>query len=97
MDPMTQVNCIRCHETREAIEGTSYGGKVGEMLKAEVCNVCWKEWYEQSVKLINEHRLNLREPAARDFLSTQMKIFLGKLPPPPPLPNTPTVSVSLTD
>ncbi len=76
------VLCIRCKQTRGEIEGVSYGGKVGEALKKTVCNICWKEWYDQSVKIINEYRLNLREPSAREFLATQMKIFLGMLPPP---------------
>ena len=80
---MPEVECVRCHQKRGAIEGTPYGGKIGEELKAKVCNVCWKEWFEgMSIKIINEYRLNLREPAAREFLSTQMKIFFNMQPPP---------------
>jgi len=82
MSDLPHVTCIRCHQTREAIEGASYGGKIGEEIKGKVCNICWKEWYEQSIKIINEYRLNLREASAREFLSTQMKIFLGLLPAP---------------
>jgi Fe-S cluster biosynthesis and repair protein YggX len=60
----------------------SYGGKIGAELKEKVCNVCWTEWYGQSVKIINEYRLNLREAADRETLSTQMKIFFRMLPAP---------------
>ncbi|MBI3805856.1 MAG: Fe(2+)-trafficking protein [Nitrospirae bacterium] len=79
---MADVTCIRCGQTRGEIEGMPYGGKVGEELKAKVCNVCWKEWYDMSVKIINEYRLNLREPAAREFLATQMRIFFKMQEPP---------------
>jgi len=79
---MADVACIRCGQTRGAIEQVSYGGKIGAALKETVCNVCWTEWYAQSVKIINEYRLNLREASAREFLSTQMKIFFRMLPPP---------------
>ncbi len=72
---MADVTCIRCGQTREEIEGTPYGGKIGQTLKEKVCNVCWKEWYEQSIKIINEYRVTLRDQKGRDFLATQMKIF----------------------
>lgn len=80
---MADVTCIRCGQTRAEIEGMPYGGKVGVELKAKVCNVCWKEWYDMSVKIINEYRLNLREPTAREFLATQMRIFFKMQSPPP--------------
>ena len=81
---MAEVECVRCHQKRQAIEGTPYGGKIGEELKAKVCDVCWQEWLkEMSIKIINEYRLNLGEASARQFLSTQMKIFFGLQPPPP--------------
>jgi len=79
---MADVTCIRCEETREEIEGTPYGGRIGQTLKEKVCNVCWQEWYEQSIKIINEYRISLRDQKGRDFLATQMKIFL-KLEPAP--------------
>jgi Fe-S cluster biosynthesis and repair protein YggX len=60
----------------------SYGGKIGAALREQVCNVCWTEWYAQSVQIINEYRLNLREAADRETLSTQMKIFFRMLPAP---------------
>jgi Fe-S cluster biosynthesis and repair protein YggX len=91
---MAEVDCIRCHQRREEIQKMAYGGAIGAALQEKVCNVCWQAWYEQSVKIINEYRLNLREADARTFLSTQMKIFFGMLPPPsegtlPPLGTPP--------
>jgi len=79
---MAEVICIRCHQRGEEIIQMTYGGAIGAELKAKVCNACWEMWYGQSVKIINEYRLNLREPSARVVLSTQMKIFFGMIPPP---------------
>lgn len=73
---MVEINCTRCGQTREEIEGTPYGGNIGLTLKEKICNICWKEWYEQSIKIINEYRVSLRDQKGRDFLASQMKIFL---------------------
>ncbi len=79
---MADVDCIRCLKTGGVIEQMSYGGKIGAALKEKVCNACWIEWYAQSIKVINEYRLNLREASDREVLSTQMKIFFRMLPAP---------------
>ena len=89
---MAEVDCIRCKKRGPEIERVTYGGEIGAQLQATVCNGCWVAWYEQSIKIINEYRLNLRDAPARAFLSTQMKIFLGMIPAPegqtdlPPIP-----------
>ncbi len=79
---MAEIKCIRCNQTREEIEDIPHGGSLGKTLKEKICNVCWEEWYEQSIKIINEYRLSLREQKSREFLATQMKIFLKLAPPP---------------
>jgi Fe-S cluster biosynthesis and repair protein YggX len=87
---MAQVQCIKCGKEKDAISGPVYGGKIGEELKAKICNECWKEWFEDmSVKVINEYRLNLSDPKATQFLNQQMRVFL-KFDPPPTTPTTPT-------
>ncbi|MBI3598625.1 MAG: Fe(2+)-trafficking protein [Nitrospirae bacterium] len=78
------MRCIRCEKDAEGISNVPHGGALGETLKAKICSLCWEEWNKESVKIINEHRLNLSELAARSFLSTQMKIFL-KLAPSAPI------------
>lgn len=77
------VHCIRCEKDAEAIGTLPHGGALGETLKTKVCGLCWEEWNKESVKIINEHHLNLSDPAARGFLSTQMKVFLRLAPSPP--------------
>jgi len=78
---MNEVDCIRCHQKGNAIEGPFPAGKLWDTIRLQICNLCWKEWQAQSVKIINEYRLNLREPSAREVLSTQMKIFFNMATP----------------
>ncbi len=85
---LEMIHCVRCDKEGEPIKTMPHGGSLGEMLKAKVCLSCWEEWNGESVKVINEHRLNLSEAAARGFLSTQMKVFLKLIPPPPTGPIT---------
>jgi Fe-S cluster biosynthesis and repair protein YggX len=69
---MAQVQCIKCGKEKDAISGPVYGGRIGEELKAKICNECWKEWFEDmSVKVINEYRLNLSDPKATKFLTSR--------------------------
>jgi Fe-S cluster biosynthesis and repair protein YggX len=77
--------CGRCHKEGDPITQLPHGGTLGEEIRAKVCLPCWGEWSQESVRVINEHRLNLSEPAARAFLSTQMKIFLKLIEAPPPI------------
>ena len=74
------VHCIRCQRSGDPIETLPHKGVLGEEIKAKVCLLCWEEWQKEAIKVINEHRLNLSEAAARSFLSTQMKIYLRLVP-----------------
>jgi Fe-S cluster biosynthesis and repair protein YggX len=77
-----QVQCVKCGKEKAAIAVPAYGGKLGEEIKAKICNDCWKEWMEQSVKVINELRLNMAEADHRKQLTNFMREFLN-LPAPP--------------
>ncbi len=75
---MDQVTCVRCGKTREKIQGPVQGGRLGEELKAKICDVCWKEWFEgMMIKYINEYRLNLGDPESRKVLTKAMREFLN--------------------
>ena len=77
MEAMTEVHCVKCGKVNPPIAVPAYGGKIGEELKAKICNNCWKEWMEQSVKVINELRLNLSNADHRKQLTNYMREFLN--------------------
>jgi Fe-S cluster biosynthesis and repair protein YggX len=70
------IRCVRCHETAPAASNASWGGALGDEIRAKVCQSCWAEWQEAEVMVINELRLNFMEPGAQETLIQHMREFL---------------------
>lgn len=69
------VECSRCGETREGLERAPYGGALGRQLLANACAVCWAEWQEMEVMVINELRLNFMDPRSMEILGQHIRDF----------------------
>jgi len=50
------VTCVRCGETREGA-GSVLPGELGEEIARGVCSVCWSEWLQQQIRVINHYAL----------------------------------------
>jgi len=74
--PTTTVSCARCARTAPAARDVAYGGKVGEEIRARICDDCWQEWQHAEVMVINELRLNFMDPESLDVLIRHMREFL---------------------
>ncbi|MBN1441704.1 MAG: Fe(2+)-trafficking protein [Planctomycetes bacterium] len=72
-----EIRCRRCLRTREGLESPPLRGDIGRSIQSAVCADCWSEWIAMSVKIINEYRLNLAAPKAREIYDDHMKEFLG--------------------
>ena len=73
--PAATVMCSRLKEELPAITSwITFGGELGERIKAEVSQQAWNEWMEMQIKVINEYRLHMGEP---DHLEV-LKDFAGK-------------------
>lgn len=77
MTEATHVECARCGKTSAAATDVTYGGALGEEIRARVCAACWHEWLEAEVKVINELRLNFMDPASQDVLVRHLREFLA--------------------
>jgi len=73
---MTEVYCVKLKKMAEGFETPPCGGPVGTRIQKEISKEAWRLWLTQQTILINENRLSLREPAARDFLIQAMVQFL---------------------
>jgi Fe-S cluster biosynthesis and repair protein YggX len=73
---MADITCSRCANTRAGFEHAPFPGVIGERVQREICSVCWGEWTRQQMMLINHYGLNLMDPQARKFLTTNMEAFL---------------------
>lgn len=68
--------CRRCGAGEEMAH-PPMRGPLGEEIRNAICGACWREWIGMGTKLINELRLDLREPSAQDVYDRHMKDFLG--------------------
>lgn len=70
------VTCRRCAQTAEPMPRPPFGGALGQTIHETVCNDCWRAWVGEQTKIINEMRLSLGDPKAREILDRQMRLFL---------------------
>ena len=71
------IDCKRCGQTAPAAQNVVYGGALGDAIRANTCDACWREWLTMEVMVINELRLNFMDPKSQDILAEQMRQFLG--------------------
>jgi len=75
---MADVTCSRCGETRESA-GRVLPGALGEEIERRVCAVCWGEWMQQQIRVINHYGLRPAQREDREKLYEFTKEFLGLL------------------
>ena len=70
------VYCEYLKQEAEGLDFQLYPGELGEKIFNNISKQAWAEWQKKQTMLINEKRLNLMDPNAREFLETQMQAFL---------------------
>ena len=75
---MPDVTCARCGQTRAGFERPPFPGAIGARILEGICQDCWAQWLRQQTMLINHYGLNVMDPQARQFLTTNMSAFLFK-------------------
>jgi len=73
---MSEVQCVTCGQSGEAITETLFMGRFEADIKAKVCRPCWKKWEAMRVMVINEYQVNLGDESGRELVKKQMKAFL---------------------
>ena len=72
------VHCVKLDVDAEGLERPPYPGDLGQRIYDQVSKTAWQQWVEHQTRLINEYRLVLADPKARDFLAKEMeKYFFG--------------------
>ena len=69
------VLCAKLHEEKEGLDTPPFPGALGERIYQHVSKQAWKMWLTHQTMLINEYRLSLIDPKAREFLLKEMNIF----------------------
>ncbi len=70
------VTCVRCHQAREGA-GRVLPGALGDDIARSVCAVCWSEWLQQQVRVINHYALRPALKEDREKLYGITREFFG--------------------
>lgn len=78
------VQCAKLQRELPALDRPPFPGELGERVFENISKDAWAQWKDYSVLLINHYGLNLADPEAQQFLTTQMEEFLfgggGEMP-----------------
>jgi Fe-S cluster biosynthesis and repair protein YggX len=75
-DAVATVLCSRLKRELPAITSrVTFIGPFADRVRAHVSQQAWVEWLDMQIKVINEYRLHLGEPAHRQFLQDSAARF----------------------
>ncbi|MES2503891.1 MAG: Fe(2+)-trafficking protein [Myxococcota bacterium] len=60
----------------QKLSAPPFGGPLGQEIFEKISQEEWDGWRDMQTKIINEYRLDLSEPADRQKLMKQMRLFL---------------------
>lgn len=73
------VHCAKLNKEAEGLAVPPYPGALGKRIYESVSKEAWQMWLKHQTMLINEYRLALVDPKARQFLESEMeKFFFGE-------------------
>jgi Fe-S cluster biosynthesis and repair protein YggX len=70
------VECLKLGKTAEGLTTPPYPGELGKKIYENISQEAWALWMNHQTMLINEYRLSMMDPKARDFLKQEMEKFL---------------------
>ena len=70
------VNCKKLGKEAEALDRAPFPGEKGQRILENISKQAWQMWMQHQTMLINENRLSVIEPKAREFLENEMEKFL---------------------
>ncbi len=73
------VNCVKLGREAEGLDFPPMPGALGKRIYENVSKEAWQQWIRLQTMLINENRLSLVDPRARQYLAEQVeKHFFGE-------------------
>lgn len=73
------VHCVKLGKDAEGLDFAPLPGELGKRIYASISKEAWQAWLKQQTMLINENRLNMADPRARQYLLKQTeKFFFGE-------------------
>lgn len=70
------IHCAKLQKQAEGLSNPPYPGELGKKIYEEISQEAWQQWLSHQTMLINEYRLSMLDPKAREFLAREMEMFL---------------------
>jgi Fe-S cluster biosynthesis and repair protein YggX len=70
------VQCAKLKKEAEGLDAPPYPGPLGQRIYDNISAEAWQQWLAHQTMQINEYRLSMLDPKARDFLKVEMEKFL---------------------
>ncbi|MFV2055785.1 MAG: oxidative damage protection protein [Thiohalomonadales bacterium] len=70
------VQCAMLGKEAEGLDRAPFPGEKGQRIFDTISKQAWQKWMAHQTILINEHRLSVIDPKAREYLEQQMEKFL---------------------
>ncbi len=72
---MRTVDCYKLQINAEGLESAPFPGEFGEKIFNNISKQAWGMWVKYQTMLINEYRLSLIDPKAKEFLRQEMQKY----------------------
>jgi len=73
---MNHIFCQKLQKKSEGLDFPPYPGELGQRIVKNISKEAWKLWMDRQTMFINEYRLDMSQPKAREFLAKEMENFL---------------------
>lgn len=70
------IFCAKLKKEAPGLERQPYPGELGKKIFENISEEAWQMWLGHQTMLINEFRLSMLDPKAREFLAKEMDNFL---------------------
>lgn len=70
------IHCVKLDQQAEGLDRIPYPGELGKKVYQSISKQAWQMWLNHQTMLINEYRLSMLDPKAREFLAKEMEKFL---------------------
>lgn len=73
------IDCFKLKKSLSGLAKAPFPGPLGERIYNQISQEAWTMWISHQTMLINEYRLSLIEPTAREYLRKEMEnYFFGE-------------------
>lgn len=70
------IHCVKLNKMAPGLESPPYPGELGQKIYETISSEAWALWLNHQTMLINEYRLSMVDPKARQFIKQEMAKFL---------------------